>query len=217
LAWGAAWLYRATGDKKYLQKAEQFASSLPQTTGEFSWDNKVNGVKALLWMENPGKYQADVDKMVNDFLNKGKTRGGLLFIQKWGALRHAANVAHLLLQVAEAGHPKAKALKDFAKGQINYMLGANPQKRSYVVGVEPNPPVAPHHRGASCPKNNSKNGCLKSGSQASPHVLYGALVGGPDGNDNYNDDRGDYIKNEVAVDYNAGFQSALAALAEANK
>jgi hypothetical protein len=44
------------------------------------------------------------------------------------------------------------------------------------------------------------------------HVLTGALVGGPDENDNYTDDRADYIHNEVATDYNAGFQSAIAAL-----
>ena len=44
------------------------------------------------------------------------------------------------------------------------------------------------------------------------HVLTGALVGGPDENDNYVDDRGDYVHNEVAIDYNAGFQSAVAAL-----
>ena len=44
------------------------------------------------------------------------------------------------------------------------------------------------------------------------HVLTGALVGGPDENDNYVDDRNDYIHNEVACDYNAGFQSAVAAL-----
>lgn len=43
-------------------------------------------------------------------------------------------------------------------------------------------------------------------------VLYGALVGGPNQNDVYSDDRGDYIANEVATDYNAGWQGALAGL-----
>lgn len=42
----------------------------------------------------------------------------------------------------------------------------------------------------------------------------GALVGGPDINDQWADDRSDYVTNEVAIDYNAGFQSALAELAE---
>lgn len=45
-----------------------------------------------------------------------------------------------------------------------------------------------------------------------PQTLYGALVGGPDINDQYVDDRGDYVQNEVALDYNAGFQSAIAEL-----
>lgn len=44
--------------------------------------------------------------------------------------------------------------------------------------------------------------------------MYGALVGGPGINDDYEDDRGDYVKNEVAIDYNAGFQSALAELSK---
>jgi hypothetical protein len=45
-----------------------------------------------------------------------------------------------------------------------------------------------------------------------PQVLLGGLVGGPDINDNWVDDRGDYVKNEVALDYNAGFQASVAGL-----
>lgn len=45
-----------------------------------------------------------------------------------------------------------------------------------------------------------------------PQTLYGALVGGPDINDLYVDDRADYVKNEVTLDYNAGFQSSIAEL-----
>jgi hypothetical protein len=44
------------------------------------------------------------------------------------------------------------------------------------------------------------------------HVLTGALVGGPNENDNYVDSRQDYVHNEVATDYNAGFQTAVAVL-----
>ena len=43
-----------------------------------------------------------------------------------------------------------------------------------------------------------------------PIILYGALVGGPNGNDQYTDRRSDFTANEVATDYNAGFQSAIA-------
>ena len=43
-----------------------------------------------------------------------------------------------------------------------------------------------------------------------PHILYGALVGGPDKNGDYVDDKKDYKQNEVATDYNAGFTTAIA-------
>ena len=47
--------------------------------------------------------------------------------------------------------------------------------------------------------------------QPNYHVLTGTLVGGPDKHDKYVDGRSDYVRNEVAMDYNAGFQSAVAA------
>ena len=37
-------------------------------------------------------------------------------------------------------------------------------------------------------------------------------MGGPNKNDKYEDDREDYVGNEVTCDYNAGFQSAVAYL-----
>jgi hypothetical protein len=44
------------------------------------------------------------------------------------------------------------------------------------------------------------------------HILYGALVGGPSSASDtaYTDDRTNYVTNEVALDYNAGFTGALA-------
>lgn len=49
-----------------------------------------------------------------------------------------------------------------------------------------------------------------------PNLLVGGLVGGPDENDTYVDQRDDYVHNEVACDYNAGFQSAVAGMGHVN-
>jgi hypothetical protein len=101
--------------------------------------------------------------------------------------------------------------REFAKKQIGYALGDT--GRSFVVGVGVNPPQRPHHRAASCPLPPA--GCNQyqmNFDGPSPHVLTGALVGGPDQTDAYVDKRGDFVHNEVAMDYNAGFQSAIAAL-----
>ena len=97
------------------------------------------------------------------------------------------------------------------KSQIHYILGDN--GRSYVIGYGNNPPTKPHHRASSCPPVPQWCDANAAGSwDPNPWILYGALVGGPDEWDNYVDDRNDYIANEVACDYNAGFQSAIAAL-----
>jgi hypothetical protein len=73
-------------------------------------------------------------------------------------------------------------------------------------------PQKPHHRSSSCNPNYAITCDWNALDLAGPNpsVLTGALVGGPGRDDSYVDNRRDYMKNEVAVDYNAGFTSALA-------
>lgn len=80
-----------------------------------------------------------------------------------------------------------------------YMLGDGP--RSFVVGYGKAPPVRPHHRAASCPAMPLP--CNESALHAggpNPHVLVGALVGGPTRLEAYPDDRADYVTSEVGID-----------------
>lgn len=119
-------------------------------------------------------------------------------------------MAFMALLAADVGiHPDQ--YRQWARSQIGYALGDT--GRSFVVGFGTNPPQRPHHRSSSCPSRPSP--CSFADQQQpgpNPHTLYGALVGGPNGQDQYTDDRKDYVSNEVACDYNAGFQSAVAGL-----
>ena len=86
--------------------------------------------------------------------------------------------------------------------------------RSFVVGFGENYPKQPHHKAASCesPPAECTWGTFGDISKDNPHQLNGALVGGPSNDqDSYTDDRTNYITNEVTLDYNAGFQGAVAA------
>ena len=49
MAWGAAWLYRATNNVTYLNDAKAFYTqfSLSNNPSEFSWDSKTAGVQVL--------------------------------------------------------------------------------------------------------------------------------------------------------------------------
>src|SRR5207253_2695584 len=83
----------------------------------------------------------------------------------------------------------------------DYILGKNPKGMSYMVGYGSNFPTHVHHRGASIPSIydvKSTVGCMDgfdtyyNSKGADPNVLHGALVGGPDGNDDFVDDRCNY-------------------------
>jgi hypothetical protein len=101
----------------------------------------------------------------------------------------------------------------FAMRQLRYVAGET--GRSFIVGTGTNPPCKPHHRGASCPPPPAACDCGAIYAQAcNPHTLYGALVGGPGKDGSFQDSRADYKRNEVALDYNAGFSGALAGLLE---
>lgn len=68
---------------------------------------------------------------------------------------------------------------------------------------------------SSCPSPPEPCGWSFFNSDApNANILYGALVGGPNLQDEYEDIRNDAVRNEVAVDYNAAFQGAVAALQE---
>ncbi len=215
LTWAAAWLYRASTEQQYLTAAKSFylQFGMGGTAQKFSWDDKKAGVQVLMaQITGEAMYKTAVDTFCDSIMKKPKTPGGLVYITQWGTNRHAANVAFICLQAADLGI-KQTQYRNFARSQIHYMLGKPNSPRSFVVGFGMNPPQRPHHRSSSCPNAPAVCDWNNFNSPSpNPHILYGALVGGPGQDGSYVDNRGDYIKNEVACDYNAGFQSAVAGL-----
>jgi endoglucanase len=131
-------------------------------------------------------------------------------LDRWGSLRYAANTAFAALVHSDSITDATRKARyhDFAVRQINYALGDNPRNSSYLIGFGNNPPKNPHHRTAHGSWTDQD-----TNPEHTRHTLYGALVGGPSApNDAYTDDRNDFVMNEVATDYNAGFTSALARL-----
>ncbi len=216
LSWGAAWLYEATGDDSYLDLAESYYPG-GSTYWALGWDDKSNGVAMLLAdATGDATYINDVDEHLDYMMNSltrtpgTDTNDGLAWLDSWGSNRYAANMAFVAVERADLAQELgdddyAEELFDFASDQIDYMMGDNPDGQSYVVGFGDDYPLNPHHRGAS--------GTTNVGDSADNlYTLTGALVGGPDQNGNYTDSRTDYVQNEVATDYNAGFSGALAGL-----
>ncbi|CAI0448306.1 unnamed protein product [Linum tenue] len=114
----------------------------------------------------------------------------------------------------------SEALMGFARQQMDYILGANPEKRSYMVGFGANPPVQAHHRGASIPCTAPDTvSCPMSFVQyfnkdaPNPNVLTGAILGGPDKNDVFHDKRWESVFTEPCTYVNSLAVGVLAKLA----
>jgi len=213
----AMWLYKATGNTRYLDDAKGFVMSM--WAWALGWDDKMVACQQLLWEETKDTtYKDEVVGFFKGWLPGGQityTPCGLAFRDKWGANRYAANSAFIALISAESGI-QTDELRKWGVEQINFLLGDNKHDGgcySYQIGYGSKFPMQPHHRGASCPDAPAPcSDAQLHASGDSPQILQGALVGGPDASGNYKDDRGDYVHNEVATDYNSGFQGALAGI-----
>lgn len=224
LTWAGAWLYLATGENTYLTKAEGYTANWGfEGQSNYwgfkwtqNWDDKRYGAQLLLArLTGKAVYKTSVERNL-DYWTTGfngervrYTPGGLAWLDTWGSLRYAANASFLAFvysdDIASSDPSRATRYRDFADRQVRYMLGENPRNSSFVVGYGVNPPRNPHHRTAHGSWADSLSVPAES-----RHILYGALVGGPDAADAYTDDRTNYTTNEVATDYNAGFTGALA-------
>ncbi|KAL4443449.1 hypothetical protein ABPG75_011186 [Micractinium tetrahymenae] len=233
LAFAAAWLYRATGEASYLTAAQTYLKRAQYNRSSFvSWDSLFVSTDILLTSLGVAPMAGvDSEKHIATFLSHWQegTGSGIIYTPQglawsnwlggWGNLRYSANAAFMMvLHAKSTGNATMRAAcLDWAEGQIQYMLGLKGSTRSFVVGYGTSPPVRAHHRAASCPDRPAVCSFATALNVATPnpHVVKGALVGGPAGpTDSYADDRTNYQNNEVAIDYNAGFTGALAGLVQ---
>ena len=135
LVWGALWLYKATNEKSYLTKAENYFSSfgLSRPGWAFSWDEKIGGLQLLLYqLTKKEAYKNAIIATLDQWLPGGQityTPKGLAWRLQWGPNRYAANTAYLALVAADQGI-KPDTYRNFGKKQIHYMLGRFDSVRS---------------------------------------------------------------------------------------
>ncbi|EGD48896.1 glycoside hydrolase family 9 [Ruminiclostridium papyrosolvens DSM 2782] len=219
LMWGSIWLYVATNDNKYMDNVEKLMIEKGITGGNSfndnwtqCWDYVLTGVftKLATLSKNP-LYKSIADDHIDYWQNRLKTTpAGLKYLDSWGVCKYPA--AESMVQLVYYKYFGNQKCLDFAKSQIDYILGDNPNNMSYEVGFGDNYPKYPHHRAASGvlegPPADEKKELPER------HILYGALVGGADMNDEYHDNVNEYVYSETGLDYNAGFVGALAGMSE---
>lgn len=233
MSWAAVWLNICTGNEQYIddichidsegnytgymKQIIKTTSSTWQNIWVHSWDTVWGGVFAKLapitddplhwyiFRWNLEYWSGVPHEDTSDGTYLEKTPAGFSVISTWGSARY--NAAAQMCAMVYDKYDSEQRFVEWAKSQMDYILGDNPMNRCYEVGYAENSAVEPHHRASHGSLTNSMEDPVDA-----KHVLYGALVGGPDFDDYHEDDRTNYVYNEVAIDYNAGFVGALAGL-----
>ena len=152
LALAGCWLYKATGDKTYLTKAEQFAENFGTEfqggtemaySWTMSWDDTHMGACLLLAeLTGKDKYYTAIENSIDCWNGKLEgsnpitiSPGGLSFLSQWGSVRYANNQAFIDaiytgLEKADSRHiADANA---YIERTVNYTLGSSGQ--NFMVG-----------------------------------------------------------------------------------
>ncbi len=189
---------------------EYWSGMTPADAAEAEFDvpvtaHKYFGQDDVIWNTKiTAKEIADLPETDGAWL--AKTPAGFAMLNDYGSARY--NTAAGMCAMVYAKETGDMTFAEWAKGQMEYILGDNPMGYAYEVGYDNNYATFPHHRAAHC----SPTQAMDNPETYQVHTLYGALVGGPDAKDYHHDETKDYIYNEVTDDYNAAFTGALAGL-----
>ncbi|MBC8002994.1 MAG: glycoside hydrolase family 9 protein [Opitutaceae bacterium] len=238
LLWACAWLHLAKNSqdsrfgRSYLNEAfliynsDSFDGRQLRHWEDFnSWNLGKGAYLLLARLTDDARFYREIERHLDWWTvgitdKAGLTRGGLAFHSENrgplipGALGQACNEAFLAFVYGDwIRNAKLKQrYLNFARSQVRYAVGANPARRSYVVGFGQNPPTIIRHSTAHGPfagfdHFNPRNPAYRLEAR---HVMYGALLGGPDKNDQFYENNIETVQREAAIDSNAGFTGCLA-------
>nr|ACN26434.1 unknown [Zea mays] len=247
LLWGAAWLHKATRRREYREyiKRNEVVLGASDAINEFGWDNKHAGINVLISKEvlmgkdeyfqsfrvNADNFMCTLLPGISNHPQIQYSPGGLLFKVGSSNMQHVTQLSFLLLAYSNylshaggrvsCGSSSASPvqLRRVAKRQVDYILGDNPLRMSYMVGYGARFPRRIHHRASSLPSvaaHPARIGC-KAGAAyytspaPNPNLLVGAVVGGPtDDSDAFPDARAVFQQSEPTTYINAPLMGLLA-------
>jgi endoglucanase len=210
---GASEMFKTTGEASYKTDAQGDQNQIiyhsyaldysnthdlaPLALGSCLGDStKLNQTKTMF-----------LDQYTKNLNSEGlSTKGN----SSWGALRYPANEACLAAMWSKA--KKTAVLDTFIYKQIDYILGANNSKQSFIVGFCSGctkQPQHPHHRNVYLRDDNPPDSTQQSMEIPERNKIFGYMVGGSWNSADYKDNIRQYAVTEGGLDYNAGLVGAL--------
>lgn len=221
--WAASALYRLTGNKQYMEDAQQYK---PKRFTTPTWGN-VASLGALEWLTETtqgDEVLAFRDEMRKQLINYCEAAikdveissfqspyGNKAYDFGWGCLAEKCCCEAVLLLYADKLTGTTK-YRRYALQNADYLLGRNATGHCFVTGFGDKSPMHPHHRPSAADKVEAP--------------FPGMLVGGPNPgqqdkqtmkasypshvpDESYIDDAESYASNEIAINWNASLVAFL--------
>lgn len=202
-------LYRATNDDTYLNAAKEHSTFMAvEDNFNHNYSLNYNNTEDLAcYLMAMYANDNNAKKALQFFCDLYKPSSGYFLNKKngsWGILRFPANQA-FVYALNDKVLGKEKTLNPYALTSIEYIMGSNGKKFSYIVGFGDNFPHYPHHRNFYGLDNDSEAN-LKPQDK---FMQLGYMVGGSIKDGDYVDNEKEYTYSEGGIDYNAGLVASL--------
>lgn len=210
---GAAELYKATNSADYQSDAQNSSSGLKNHYYSLCYANTDDlGYYAVGTETSLTTRLSGMKTLVSSYVNVATGENGLSATgNDWGYLRYPANQAFSAALYSKASN--VSTYDDFIYNQVDFILGSNNAKQSFLVGFCSGCNAVakhPHHRNVYL--NDANPSDKQNLSIPDRNAQFGSLVGGTKTSSAYSgsDLTSSYQYTEGGIDYNAGLVGALA-------
>ncbi|MCL1967066.1 MAG: glycoside hydrolase family 9 protein [Fibromonadales bacterium] len=211
----ASEMYRITGDNTYKNAID--ISQVKTHYHVLDYANSHDLVAYAAAMAAPADKDSLLRLMQKEFVDK-YTNPGNINGEKvttlgggWGQLRYAGNTAFSVALYSLA--KDITQYDQFIYDQVDYVLGNNNAKRSFITGFCEGCSGSPklvHHRNVFLRDDNPDDNAKAQMTIPERNRYFGYLVGGTRNSSEYAESVTDYTTTEGGIDYNAGLLGALA-------
>ncbi|MCX7725666.1 MAG: glycoside hydrolase family 9 protein [Chitinispirillaceae bacterium] len=209
----ASEMYATTKEEKYKNDAKSEESNIKFHNWGMDYANTHDLAPAAMATCGVDEKKLDLLKtMFIDVYTKSTNSEGVCTRgnRGWGALRYPAN--HAFIAAIWAKAKKDSSLDQFIFKQVDYIMGANNSKLSFIVGFCSGCSKEvkfPHHRNVYLRDDDPSDEEKRKMVIPQRNRQFGSLVGGSWESGSFKDDVVDYAMTEGGIDYNAGLVGAL--------
>ncbi|HEX3019780.1 MAG TPA: glycoside hydrolase family 9 protein [Chitinispirillaceae bacterium] len=211
----ASEMFKTTGEDRYKNEATSNANKIEYHNYAFDYSNFHDlapyAIATCIKPQQDSMLAKLKTLFVNNYVNsvnneKVCTKGN----SGWGALRYPANHAYIAALYSQSKN--TNEFDQFIYNQIDYIMGANNAKQSFIVGFCSGcnkSPQLPHHRNVYLRDDNPKDEEKAKMLIPVRNKQFGYLVGGTWNSSGFKESVTDYAMTEGGIDYNAGLVGAL--------